>query len=171
MKKIILASVLSLVLLVAFGLDAKAQMAKEGTASLTEYVSGTYKVLAMGEERLQITFEHMGVLVNDAGEGFLHNSSLRVMGIVQAVKGIKVQESGSLVYTDPDGDKVFLTYKGTGGKLGPEGYTNGAYTIVGGTGKYSGITGGGEFTWRPVQSAAEGTYQGITKGKVHWKLP
>jgi len=46
MKKIILASLLSLILLVAFGLDAKAQMAKEGTFSGKAVLSGTLRTLA-----------------------------------------------------------------------------------------------------------------------------
>jgi len=169
MKKIILASVLSLALLVVFGLDAKAQSAKKGTYSATEYHSGTFKVLVMGEERLHMTYEHMGVIINDAGKGFAHNSSVHCLGALHAVKGIKVQENGFMVGTDPDGDKVFTTYKVTSGKVPVS--SKGTFTFVGGTGKWTGITGGGEFTWSAVHPAAEGTYQGITKSKGHWKLP
>jgi hypothetical protein len=164
-----LASVLSLALLVVLGLDTKAQPAKEGTCSVTEYHSGTFKVLVMGEERVEMTYEHMGVMINDAGKGFLHNWSVHYLGALHVVKGIMLQQDGSAVYTDPDGDKVFATYKGTGGKLWVS--NEGTFTIVGGTRKWTGITGGGKYTWNGVHPAAEGTYQGIGKDKGHWKLP
>ena len=75
MKKTILASVLSLVLLVAFGLEAKAEeMAKEGTYSATQYMSGTtFKAVPMGEEHFYMSYEMTGVAISDTGEGFAHN--------------------------------------------------------------------------------------------------
>ena len=113
MKKVILASVLSLVLLVAFGSIANAQLAKEGKFSIIEY--GIYpaagaKVITMGEERLHCIYEVTGTLVNDAGKGFLHNAGSHWLGQLHAVKGVKELETGFVVYTDADGDKVYLTY-------------------------------------------------------------
>ncbi len=43
--------------------------------------------------------------------------------------------------------------------------------IVGGTGKYTGITGGGEFAYTDVSPTTEGTWQGISKAKGRYKLP
>jgi hypothetical protein len=169
MKKIILASVLSLVLLVTFGLAAKAEMAKEGTYSGTEYICGTYKVFPMGEERFYLSYEFMGVVVSDTGKGFMHNMSIQASGSLHAVKGMVEQERGITVYTDPDGDKVFLTWKGTEGKLGE--YTKGIGTFVGGTGKYTGVTGDQKYTYTELHPAAEGTFQGIVKIKGNYKLP
>ena len=110
MKKIILSSVLSLFLLVSFGSLANAQLAKEGTFSITDY--GIYpaagaKVIAMGEERLHCIYEVTGTLVNDAGKGFLHNAGSHWLGQLHAVKSIKELETGFIVYTDADGDKVY----------------------------------------------------------------
>ncbi len=168
MKKIILASVLSLALLVTFGLDAKAEPAKEGAYTFTAMYSGTIKVLAMGEERVQMTYDLMGVHVSDTGEGLLHNSSFRGLGALHAVKGTLEYSRGLLVFNLPDGDQAFIIYEGTG-KLGaPLKYTS---TFVGGTGKLSGIEGGIEWTSYSVRPAAEGTLQGVAKGEVHWKLP
>jgi hypothetical protein len=169
MKKIILASVVSLALLVTFGLTAKAEMAKEGTYSATESICGTFKFVPMGEERFYLSYEYMGVLVSDTGKGFIHNMSVHGVGSLHGVKGMVEQESGIEVYTDSDGDKVFQTYKGTGGKLGE--YTEGVGTFVGGTGKYTGITGDRKWTYTELPSAAEGTFQGIVKIKGKYKLP
>ncbi len=169
MKKIILASVLSLVLLVVFGLDAKAQPAKEGAYSATAIFSGTSKSLAMGKERVQITYEIMGVHISDTGEGLLHNASFRALGVIHAVKGIREYARGFMVFNLPDGDQVFMTYEVTG-KLGAPSKATG--TFVGGTGKLTGIEGGGEWISYMVRPAAEGTLQGVAaKIKTNWKLP
>jgi len=123
MKKIILASVLSLVLLVAFGLEAKAEPAKEGAYAFTAIYSGTLKSLAMGEERVQITYELMGVHVSDTGEGLLHNASYRGLGVIHAVKGTLEYSRGMLVFNLPDGDQAFIIYEGTGKLGGPSKFT------------------------------------------------
>lgn len=168
MKKIILASLLSLILFVTFGLEAKAGPAKEGAYAFTTTYSGTFKSLAMGEERVEITYELMGVHVSDTGAGLLHNASYRALGVIHAVKGTLEHSRGMLVFNLPDGDQAFIIYEGTG-KLGaPLKYTS---TFVGGTGKLAGIDGGIEWTSYRARPAAEGTLQGVVKGEVHWKLP
>ena len=171
MKKVILASVLSVVLLIAFDSTANAQIAKEGTFSITEYASSQeadVKVIAMGEERIHCIYEGTGILVNYAGKGFLHNAGSNWLGQLHAVKGVKELETGFAVYTDGDGDKVYLTFdwKGIAFKS-----SKGPGTFVGGTGKYTGITGGCEMTWRPTPGGKKGVYCGVLTLKGHYKLP
>ena len=168
MKKIILTTLLSLALLVTFGLEAKAEPAKEGAYAFTTTYSGTFKSLAMGEERVEITYELMGVHVSDTGEGVLHNASYRGLGVIHAVKGTYEHSRGMVVFNLPDGDQAFIIYECTGKLGGPSKCTS---TFVGGTGKLSGIEGGIEWTSYGVRPAAEGTMQGVAKGEVHWKLP
>jgi hypothetical protein len=144
MKKILLASMLSLFPLVAFGSIVNAQMAKEGTFSITEYASSQeaeVQVIAMGEDRLHVIYGATGILANEAGKGFLHDAGSHWLGQLHAVKGVKELETGFAVYTDTDGDKVYLTFdwKGIAFKS-----SKGPGTFVGGTGKYTGITGGCE---------------------------
>jgi hypothetical protein len=171
MKKIILASVLSLTLVVAFGSIANAQLAKEGTFSIIEYgnLPGEgVKVIAMGEERVHCTYENTGILVNDAGKGFLHRAASHWLGQLHAVNGVKQLETGFAVYTDADGDNVYLTFdwKGIAFKS-----SEGTGTFVGGTGKYTGITGSCEMTWCPAPQPKKDVFQGITTLKGHYKLP
>lgn len=155
------------IILVAFGTEAKAQIPKEGTGSETCAYSGTFKVLPMGQERVQMTYESMGVAIGDTPEDLLHNASFRCLGALHAVKG-EYNNSGFCVATRPDGDQIFWTYKSTG-KLG--GGAKGTSTTVGGTGKLTGIQGNAEYTEFFMRPAVEGTFQAYTRGKGWYKLP
>ena len=168
MKKTVLVLILGIVLLAVFGTEAKAQIPKEGTTSETWAWSGTFKALPMGQERVEMTFELMGVVIADTSEDLYHNSSFRCLGALHAVKG-ETNDSGFCVHTRPDGDQAFLTYKATG-KLGVSG-GKGTWTYVGGTGKVAGIQGTAEYTNFLVRPAAEGTFQGYSRAKVHYKRP
>jgi len=156
------------IILVAFGTEAKAQISKEGAILETCAYSGTFKALPMGEERLQMTTESMGVSRSDTGEGLVHNASFRCLGAFNAVKGEWNDGRTSCVMIRPDGDQIFLAMKSSG-KLG--GGSKGTLTIVGGTGKLVGIQGSAEFTTFDARPAAEGTFQGYIKWKGQYKLP
>jgi hypothetical protein len=90
--------------------------------------------------------------------------------ILAIMKGIYKDDSGFCDYTRPDGDKIYSTYEATGMLGGKAG--KGTITLVGGTGKCAGIQGGGEFDRLPgFRPAAKGTFQGMNKSKVNWKMP
>jgi len=168
MKKNITKLAVFVIILVAFGIEANAQVPKEGAISETCAYSGTAKVLPMGQERIQIIWESMGVSLSDTGKGLLHNASFRCLGAFNAIKGEYNDGSASCVMIRPDGDQIFLTMK-TIGKLG--GGSKGTLTIVGGTGKLIGIQGSAEFITFDLQPAAEGTFQGYNRWKGQYKLP
>jgi hypothetical protein len=109
----------------------------------------------------------MGISVGDTPDSLLHNASMHCLGSLHAVKG-NYNTSGFCVYTRPDGDLAYLTYEATG-QLG--GGSKGTYKWVGGTGKLTGLEGGGEYTSRTLRPAAEGNFSAINKGKGNWKLP
>lgn len=167
MKKITLALLSFLVIIAAFG-SVQAQIPKEGASSYIIGYSGTYKAVAMGQERIQMTYEVLGVIVSDASDCILQNASLRCVGSFHAIKGAYEDDSGFCVCTRPDGDQLFTSYKASG-RLGAVG--KGTVTYVGGTGKFTGIQGNGEFTRINVRPAAEGTLQGYNRVKDHYKLP
>jgi hypothetical protein len=168
MKKAITSLILSLVVLVAFGTEVKAQIPKEGAGSQTWVYSGTFKALPMGQERVQMTYELMGPAIADISEDLFHNTSFHCLGALHAVKGEYNDNSGFCVATHPDGDQVFFTYKVTG-KLFVGG--KGTWTLVGGTGKLTGIQGNGEFTEFDMRPSAEGTFQAYNRSKGKYKLP
>ena len=167
MKKITFVLLLGLIVLVAFSF-AQAQIPKEGAMTAINAYSGTYKSVALGQERVRMTYEIFGVSINDAGEGINHNSSFRCVGSLQAIKGVFEDDNSFCVLTRPDGDQIFWTTK-TSGALGRGG--KGTYTYVGGTGKMTGIQGGGELTIFTLRPAAEGTFQGYNRSKGQYTLP
>ena len=167
MKKMTFALLLGFIVLVAFS-SAQAQIPKEGTETGITGYSATFKTAAMGQERVLMTYEVLGVVISDTGEGIHHNNSFRCVGSLQAIKGVYEDNTGFCVRNRPDGDQVFFTFKASGA-LARGG--KGTYTYVGGTGKMTGIQGSGEFTDFPLRPAAEGTFQGYNRFKGQFKLP
>jgi hypothetical protein len=167
MKKALIILILTLFFLATGGNVFCEEMAKEGTATGKNFISGTSTVLPMGEERLQINYEGSGVSINDSGKGFLHNSAVYCVGSTQAVKGV-FEETGFMVFTPPDGDKVYSAYK-CSGKFGEP--AKGTLTFTGGTGKYEGMQGGGEWTLYNLRNAKEGVWTATSIWKDTYKLP
>jgi hypothetical protein len=167
MKKSLIILILTFFSLAAGGNAFCEEMAKEGTTTGKNFVSGTSTVLPMGEERLQINYEGSGVSINDSGKGFLNNSAVYCVGSIQAVKGA-IKETGFMVFTSQDGDKVYLTYKSSG-KFGEP--HKGTSTFTGGTGKYEGVQGNGEFTLYNLHNAKEGVWTAKSIWKNSYKLP
>ena len=168
MKKIIVASVLALAVLIAFAPFSSAEMAKEGSGSGIHYVIIKFTVLPMGKGVVQINYEGWGINQSDTGKGLLHNASSHIVGGFLLVKGVYKNDSGMVCFTRPDGDQVFMTYK-TSGVAGKGG--KGTITYVGGTGKCVGIQGGGEFTRHHLPPPAKGFGASLNVVKHNWKIP
>ena len=108
-----MALILTLLLLATAGPVVGEEIAKEGSASGKTYWTGSFDVLPMGEERVQMNYVAHGVSVGDNGKGIFHNASGHVVGGLHAVKGV-YEDSGFCTFTRPDGDKLFFTYKASG---------------------------------------------------------
>jgi hypothetical protein len=167
MKRIVVVlSSVAMVLLV-FNV-ASAQVPKEGVISCLAPYSASLKVVAMGQERTSYSFELIGVIIGDSPDSIVHNASFRCVGVNHIVKGA-VESSGFCVYFRPDGDRIFGTTRASG-IFGKE--VKRVWELVGGTGKFIGITGGGESTQSSgVPPAAEGTTQGYTKMSGRYSIP
>ncbi len=145
-----------------------AELAKEGTFSIRAAWSSAWQGFAMGEDRWVSTFDLKGVVTNDAGQGFLHNTSMRCVGLGRTFKGAS-EDSGNCVYTDADGDKLFDQWRDRGA-AGVGAKDSGG--LVGGTGKYAGVQGAYEYERIGVRPVADGTFQGCTVSFTgNWKLP
>ena len=167
MKKALIILILTLFFLATGGNAFCEEMAKEGTTTGKNFISGTSTVLPMGEERLQINYEGSGVSINDSGKGFLHNSAVYCVGSIQAVKGA-FEETGFMVFTPPDGDKVYSAYK-CSGKFGEP--AKGTLTFTGGPGKDEGMHGGGELALYHLRKAKEGVGTATSIWQDTYKVP
>jgi hypothetical protein len=170
MKRAITSVTLILVALIVLVTLAKAEPPKEGTISYTYYLGGTAKWLRMGPLE-RVIYEHNGEIAGETDEDILHNASCRCLG--EKRSGIEeCNESGFCVSTRPDGDQIFWTFHGTSEECSR---SKGTYSLVGGTGKFAGIEGSGEYVSTSIRfsqgSPNEGTFQACTTGKGHYKLP
>jgi len=123
----------------------------EGTLNAT----GNRQLLRLGPDRIGAIFSLSGSLLlvgeRRLGEGF----QCKIIGFNDNTKGI----GGWSTWTDTRGDQVFSEIKGE--PIGARRRILG--TILGGTGRYAGITGEYEFVWKLVvgdESADEGDFQG-----------
>jgi hypothetical protein len=145
------------------GATAHAQLAKEGTYSGAYGWSVSSMVHQLAEGHVFSQDVYKGTFFNDAGKGFLHESSWVCPSITELVKG-KGTARGHCIVTDKDNDQVFLVWKGT---IDPATGFQGDYQWTSGTGKYTGITGNNTFSATRIGATTEG--RGLLKGE--WKLP
>ena len=169
MKRIILLSIMASILIVGFVPSANADMAMEGSGNYKDVYSFTCKTLPMGKERLQMTVEGVGVVVEAPANSPFHNATFYLLGALHAIKGV-FNNSGFIRYTCPNKDTIFATYTGSGELNVAKKVT---YTFVGGTGQYAGIDGGAELTGegKGFLSPTKSDGIGMSMGKVHWKIP
>lgn len=169
MKKLISKMTISLVLIISFGLNAEAQLAKKGKFEGNFAVAG--KVLSMhmkGKAPGFILAEYYGHTTNDAGSGIFHMNSSKCHFAVEVTQMPKTVGNGYCTFRDSDGDTV--TFRGyTKGTLG--GPTDATMDLVFGTGKYTGITGSGWYKAKPVPSFEQGTFQVFGRFGGTYKIP
>jgi hypothetical protein len=147
---------------------AESALPKEGNGNTTAYYTGSGKRLDAGKDYAVLTYDVLGVSMNDAGQGFMHGTSVRCMGSIPAMKGAYDNEHGICIVLDKDGDQVFIQYTAAG-RLGASGKVNGTY--VGGTGKYAGISGSSESTRTPLRPVEAGMIHSVSKTTYKYKLP
>src|SRR6516165_8599110 len=107
--------------------------AAEGTDNFTNVWATTISNTIQQGTRSFTTYEIDGVARNDAGGPMFNLFGLRCVGMGSGPGS----ELGTCTYTDKDGDNIFMPYTGKSGR--------GTYEVAGGTGKFAGITGNGEW--------------------------
>ena len=169
MKRILVASVLVLVLSVAFGPGANAEMAKEGSGGYKSAMSYKFKVLSWEKERLYMTYDVTGVMAAAPPDSPLYNATFHALGALEAIKGA-YKDGGFIIYNRPNGDKVYSTWQATGTLGGSDRKIT--ITFVGGTGECAGIEGGGILTGvSGLRPATKKMRQSMSVGTFHWKIP
>jgi hypothetical protein len=118
--------------------------------------AGSRRTISLGADRRGSIVDLRGTMLlagpGRPGVGFRSE----VIALVDSATGLV----GRSVWTDERGDQVFseLTGEGTAARN----HITGA--ILGGTGRYAGVTGSYEFSWRFVIEAEDGSIQGSAVG-------
>jgi hypothetical protein len=139
-----------------------ADQAKEGTDNFTNlWVTTVSNTIEQGDHTFN-TYEINGIARNDAGGPMFNLFGQRCIGLWSGPGG---DDRGTCTFTDKDGDNIFAPYTGKGG--------HGTYEIAGGTGKFAGITGAGEYVANnPGQIKSDDKRnRGFVSNRMSWKLP
>ena len=163
-----MAFLLALLFLTFAGTAIGADFAKEGSGEYRSAKSSESTILPMGKERLQMNFEQIGVVVSAPEKSPFHNATFRVLGTLHGIKG-KWEATSFVEFTCTNGDKIYATSEAQGVMGSP---SSSSLKFVGGTGACTGIEGSLEIKGIPgIKPAKKGVWQGISVGKVTWKIP
>jgi hypothetical protein len=110
---------------------------RTGSAKIAAYtVCHSLDIVDMGAVGSQSSADCVGIVKNKEAAAVFDNLAIHCLEVSRArAEGYKFD--GTCVETDGDGDKIFMTYEG------PE---SGAISLIGGSGKYAGIEGSGNWT-------------------------
>jgi len=118
--------------------------------------AGSRRTIPLGADRRGAILDLRGSMLmagpGRPGVGFRSE----VIALVDSETGL----TGRSVWTDENGDQVFSELKGEG--TAAKNHITG--TILGGTGRYAGVTGSYEFSWRFVIESEDGSIQGSAVG-------
>jgi hypothetical protein len=163
-------STLTLTAAMVFGVVAMAaDLPKEGTFNGTISLAGTFKIYLVGKEHIVGTYDENGLTV---GEGFYDHMTWHCFGVGDAATGM-LRTQGRCVGTDPTGDQLVIQTGGDERHPMDAKTSSGSSTIIAGTGKYTGITGGATFVLHgsEFKTATEGTYANYGEIQAKYKLP
>jgi hypothetical protein len=123
-----------LVLLFSYTGTLAGELAKEGSYDMTFCYAGDSFVIAHSQTHIAFSVDLGGTTVSHPSGGLFDLNSFPCVGAGSVIDGV-VTGAGFCEGTDADKDKMFGRYIRTG--------TKGSWEFLAGTGKYTGITGGG----------------------------
>jgi hypothetical protein len=155
----------------AFGAAAlAADLPKQGTDSFTAVWVATSLNLIQQGNRTFASYEIDGVTRNDAGAPMFDSFGQRCIGFAELLDNEPQHGLGTCTFTDRVGDHIFGRY--SSGKGNSKDGEHGTYELIGGSGKFAGITGSGEYfnPMLPIK-ADDKALRGVVPHKITWKLP
>jgi hypothetical protein len=165
MKKCLLISILSLILVISWGEKGFTQDKKELTFSGTHYYGDTSKVFKLDQDQMISQFEILGVRVNDNAEDPFHEASVHIVGIFYMGKdGVRLRAFET--WADMDGDKLIWEIMEKKADDSPPGTLPGTAKVFSGTGKYVGMQGTMDWLARYPKPFPDGTGRGICRENV-----
>ena len=148
---------------------AQSALPKEGDVAFSGVYHSMSHGVSMGEDMSQFSYEAIGGLLAEKEGSLPDRMSIRCVGSGRVVKGALEGQTSMCEYIDLSGDKLFTTASVTKGEI--PGTTIAKHTLAGGTGKYTGITGGWTGVLRPLRFPIEGQGIAAVTYKGSYKLP
>jgi len=161
-----LKGLLAISLLVGCFTSAALAQKTETESYTTYYVTVSATTLQLGTDHTMTATEFQGVTRSDRPGGMFDNMTARCIGTREVAAGIMTSQ-GSCTEMYPDGSQTFSTYLSKGPITSQ---LTGSHTFVGGTGKYSGISGKAEYTAQALK-APENVRVFVAKHKATYTLP
>ena len=137
--------------------------AEQGEIRATAPWEGDGYTFPIGNDRLYMVAVFTGTIFVEDGKGALHTGSIVCPATVEGdLKTMTKTGQGHCIITNDDGDRIYADYKCTGDFEA----CRGPFTLVGGTGKFTGITGEGEMESR-IQSRNLLLVEGFESARQH----
>jgi hypothetical protein len=161
-RKLLMLAACAALLPLSFSVHA-AETAKEGTDKLVVYFFGGQSFSSMKQGEAVVYTNDDYRIQSAASQGSLFDHlGVRCAGSL-CLEGEKAARSGYCVKGDKDGNQYWKVFEDVArGK--------GTSKIVGGTGKFAGMTGDTDYNWELVSSPDDRT-RFIVSETVRWKLP
>lgn len=119
--------------------------AEEGTVKAVAAWKGRAFVFPVGPDQAYLVGVYTGTLYAEDGKGALHAASIVCPATAEGdLKAMTKTGQGRCILTDEEGNRVYARFTCQGDLEG----CRGPFTIDGGTGKFTGITGQGEMISR-----------------------
>jgi len=164
MLRLAAAAILVLAATSASAPGGAADMAKSGSYDLTNCYAGTSRAIVHAKGQIAFSYVMTGVARANKPGGVFDMMSFQCVGVAAILKG-KSSNTGWCEYIDAAGDKIL----GHGGRSGTP---TGQWEFVNGTGKFTGITGGGPYKVQgPFPMVRRGHFQGCNTATGNYKLP
>ena len=109
------------------------------------------------------SIEFAGVTRNLEGQPWLDRMTQRCTGQYYRADVNPPAANGACLYTDLLGDRMIVAYRGTGPRAGVQ-------RIIGGTGRYAGITGQGSYTTTKLRPPTVGLEFWLTDLELEYEL-
>ena len=127
------------------------------TTYVTYYTGRVLGTEYVGDGALELLVELTGVSRNAAGQPAFDAMSAHCLMLSAIISG-KPRRYGACTQTDRDGDHAFTSFDGAASKL------------IGGTGKYKGISGSGISSVTPEPSLEPGRYGYVMESSMTWTI-
>jgi len=148
--------VLAATAIAMFAISSHVVYADQGTVSAMAPWQGEGQLYQVGPEQALFVGAFNGIMYVQTGKDSLDALLMLCPGAQTLnLENGTTESDGFCTFEDPSGDRVFAKWKCTG-KLGA---CKGVMTLTGGTGRFKGISGGGDMVARSVLSKLAGNLE------------